>query len=139
MDAHRDPLVQINDFQLHDFIDDTNFDQFINLLHRENEHSFCNFDSDLINVYLADTQFLPLPANPFESNNAVVNVYDPTSTLSSFSCFDGKVKGGRGEEENDSSTATTNTTTKTTTRDNAKHKSKTDRSKTLISERRRRG
>ncbi|KAI9078246.1 hypothetical protein K1719_039748 [Acacia pycnantha] len=71
-------------------------------------------------------------------NNDAVNAYDPSSTLSSFSCFDGEVKGGRGEE-NDSSTATTSTTTETTMRDNAKHKSKTDRSKTLISERRRRG
>ncbi|KAK4286410.1 hypothetical protein QN277_002969 [Acacia crassicarpa] len=138
MDAHQDPLVQIDDFQLHDFIEDTNFDQFINLLRGENEHSFCNFDSDLINVCLADTQFLPLPANPFESNNAAANACDPSSTLSSFSCFDGEVKGGGGEE-NDSSTATTSATTETTTRDNAKHKSKTDRSKTLISERRRRG
>ncbi|XP_028756897.1 transcription factor FER-LIKE IRON DEFICIENCY-INDUCED TRANSCRIPTION FACTOR-like [Neltuma alba] len=137
MDAHQDPLMHINDFQLHDFIDDTNVDQFINLLRGENEHSFCNFDSDHINGYLADNQFPPFPANLFESN-AALNAYDPSSTLSSFSCFDGEVKGGRGEEENDSS-ATTTTTTETTTSANAKQKSKTDRSKTLISERRRRG
>ncbi|XP_054791702.1 transcription factor FER-LIKE IRON DEFICIENCY-INDUCED TRANSCRIPTION FACTOR-like [Prosopis cineraria] len=136
MDAHGDPLVHINDFQLHDFIDNTNFDQFINVLRGENEHSFCNFDSDVINGCLADNQFLPLPENPFEPH-AAVNVYDPSSTLSSFSCFDGEVTGGRGEEENDSS-ATTITTTETTSA-NAKQKPKTDRSKTLISERRRRG
>ncbi|KAF7823335.1 transcription factor FER-LIKE IRON DEFICIENCY-INDUCED TRANSCRIPTION FACTOR [Senna tora] len=143
MDVHHQDttssLMHINnDCELHDFIDDPNFDQFINLLRGDdNEDSICNFDSDLINGCLADNdQFLSFPnSNPiFECNNA----YDPSSTLSSFSCFDGEVKedDGGGEEEDDSS-ATTITTNETTTI--IKQKPKSDRSKTLISERNRRG
>ncbi|XP_027343943.1 transcription factor FER-LIKE IRON DEFICIENCY-INDUCED TRANSCRIPTION FACTOR [Abrus precatorius] len=134
MDVHQDTLAYINDFELHDYIEDPNFDQFINLIRGENEEAVCDFVSDLINDPFMDNQLLSCHANPFEQNdNNAVNVYDPSSTLSSFSCFDEVVK-GEGEEEHDGehSSATTTTT-------DAKPRLKTDRSKTLISERRRRG
>lgn len=138
MDVHQDNLVHINDFELHDFIENPNFDQFISLIRGEN---------DLINDCLVDNQFLSsCPGNPIfdqsQTNNNVVNyAYDPSSALSnSFSSFHGKLMGER-EEENDGvdSSATTTTTTTTTETANAKPRVKSDRSKTLISERRRRG
>ncbi|KAK7272183.1 hypothetical protein RJT34_28627 [Clitoria ternatea] len=138
MDVHQDTLAYINNFELHDFIDDPNFDQFINLIRGENEDAICDFGSDLINDCFVDNQLLSCPANPFDqNNNNVVNVYDPTSTFSSFSCFDGEFM-GKGEEEHDGHSSEITTTTATRTND-AKPRLKTDRSKTLISERRRRG
>ncbi|TKY48577.1 Transcription factor FER IRON DEFICIENCY-INDUCED TRANSCRIPTION FACTOR [Spatholobus suberectus] len=125
MDVHQDTLSYINDFELHDFVDDPNFDQFINLIRGENEDAICDFGSDL--------------ANSFDQiNNNAVDVYDPSSTFSSFSCFDGEVK-GEGEEEHDGEHSSGTTTTTTTKNANAKPKLKPDRSKTLVSERRRRG
>lgn len=146
MDVQQDTnLIHMNEFELHDFIDDPNFDQFINLLRGDNEDSICNFNADdLLNGCLADNQFLSFPATPiFECNNNAAaleyNACDPT--LSSFSCFDGEVKGGGGGEEENESSATTITTNENARHNggNAKQRAKTDRSKTLICERRRRG
>lgn len=138
MDLHQDTLIAMSDFELRDFTDNPNFDQFINLLRgdEKEDYSICNLDSDIIDGCFVDNQFPPFSSNPFEFNGA----YAPSSTMSSFSCFDGEVKGG--EEENDSSatTVTTNETTARGNNGNAKQRPKsTDRSKTLISERRRRG
>lgn len=150
MDIHQDSLVYMNDFELHDFIDDPNFDQFINLIRGENEDSICHFGTDLINDCFVDNNLLPCPAgntlfdhnNNTNNNNSsnAVNVYGiPSSTtISSFSCFDGGVK-GEGEEDNDGGVSSATTTTTTKTNADAKSRVKTDRSKTLISERRRRG
>ncbi|MCH84445.1 transcription factor FER-LIKE IRON DEFICIENCY-INDUCED transcription factor-like, partial [Trifolium medium] len=145
MDEHQNSLVYTNNFELHDFIDDPNFDQFIDLIRGENEDAICNFGSDLINDCFVDNnnhQLLLNPPNPLifnhNSNNYsnIVNVYDPSSsTIGSFSCYDGEVK-GEGENDGDDSSATTITTTAI---DDAKPRAKNDRSKTLISERRRRG
>ncbi|KAK7257654.1 hypothetical protein RIF29_31787 [Crotalaria pallida] len=147
MDIHQETLeAHINDFELHDFLDYPNFDQFIDLIRGEEneEDGICNFDSDLINGCFIDNPLLfSSPAeDPFDhrgtSSNALNNVYDrPTAstTLTSFSCFDGEVKLGGSEENEEYSTSATTTTT---TRANAKPMPKTDRSKTLISERRRR-
>ncbi|KAG4961221.1 transcription factor FER-LIKE IRON DEFICIENCY-INDUCED TRANSCRIPTION FACTOR [Glycine soja] len=143
MDVHEDTLKYMNDFELYDFVADSNFDQFINLIRGENEDANCDhFGSDLINDCFVNNQQQPLlsPANPFDqnnnnNNNDAVNVYDPSSTFSSFSCFDGELK-GEGEEENDGEHSSGTTTTKNA---DGKPKLKTDRSKTLISERRRRG
>nr|AFK38772.1 unknown [Lotus japonicus] len=143
MDAPQDTLGYINnDFELHDFIDDPNFDQFINLIRGENEDAICNFGSDFINdCFIDNNQLLPnhdgIPFGPSNNSN-FVNVYDPIS----FSCFDGVVK-GEGEENDggDSSTTTTTTTNSGSgsADDDAQPKAKSDRSKTLICERRRRG
>ncbi|GAU41249.1 hypothetical protein TSUD_97840, partial [Trifolium subterraneum] len=144
MDFYQENLAHINnDFELHDFIDDPNFDQFINLIRgEENEDTtICNFNSGLINPSFVDNSFLSFPLNPFDHNinNNSVTPFDPTSSLNSFTCFDGEAKGERGEEndgDNYSSPTTTNTTTASV---DTKPRSKTDRSKTLVSERRRRG
>ena len=40
MDAFGNPLKQSNDFELHDFIDDQNFDQFIDLIQEETKTPF---------------------------------------------------------------------------------------------------
>lgn len=142
--------MYVNNFELHDFIDNPNFDQFVNLIRGENEDSISNFGSNLINDFgstlindsFVDNQLLSCPTNPFDhqniiDDNNVVDFYDPSSTtISSFSYFDGEVKGeGEGEGENDGGDSSTTTTTTTTT----KPRVKTDRSKTLVSERRRRG
>ncbi|WVZ01315.1 hypothetical protein V8G54_027384 [Vigna mungo] len=145
MDAvHQDTQAYINDFELHDFVDNPNFDQFINLIRGENEDANCDFGSDLITDCFVNNQLLPCPVNPFDQNyNNAVNVYDQSSTFSSFSCFDGEMKGeGEGEreeEEEDHDGEHSSETTTTTKNDGSKPKLKNDRSKTLISERRRRG
>ena len=138
MDFHQDTLVNYNDFELHDFTDDPNFDQFINLIRGENEDAICNYGSDIINGCFLDNQLLPsCPANPFEyqTNNIAVNVCEPSPTLSSFSCFDRVVNGEREEEHEGEDSSATTTATETV---NAKPRLKTDRAKTLISERKRR-
>ncbi|KAL9322730.1 hypothetical protein ACSQ67_010783 [Phaseolus vulgaris] len=144
MDAiHQDTLAYINDFELYDFVDNPNFDQFINLIRGENEDANCDFGSDLITDSFVNNQLLPCPAYPFDqNNNNAVNVYDQSSTFSSFSCFDGNMKGEgerEEEEEHDGENSSETTTTTTTKNDDCKPKLKNDRSKTLISERRRRG
>ncbi|KAJ1376602.1 Myc-type, basic helix-loop-helix [Sesbania bispinosa] len=141
MDLHPETLVHINDFELHDFVDDANFDQFINSIRGENEDDICSFSSDLLNGCFVDNTFLSYPANPFDQcNSNSVNVYDPSSTLSSFSFFDEEEpKGESGEAEEGENSSETTTITTATTSVNTKSRPKTDRSKTLISERRRRG
>ncbi|KAG5080324.1 hypothetical protein JHK86_004389 [Glycine max] len=114
--------------------------KFINLIRGENEDAnYDHFGFDLINDCFVNNQQQPLssPTNPFDlnnnnNNNDVVNVYDPSSIFSFFSCFDGELK-GEGEEENDGEHSSGTATTKNA---DGKPKLKTDRSKTLISERR---
>ncbi|CAL5200694.1 unnamed protein product [Lathyrus oleraceus] len=137
----QDSLVYADNFELHDFIEDPNFDQFIDLIRGENEDGMCNFGSDLINDRFIDNhQPLSIPLIPLLDHNNnninnIVNVYDPSSsTIGSFACYDEEVK-GEGENDCDDSPATTTTTSI----DDAKSRAKTDRSKTLVSERRRRG
>ncbi|KAI4322328.1 hypothetical protein L6164_022033 [Bauhinia variegata] len=144
MEDSQETAMHINEFELHDFIDDPNFDQFINLIRGENENSICNLDSELINGCFLDNQLFSYPGNPLDYNavNLNGNVYDPGSTLSSFSCFEGEVKGGEGgeeEEENDGEEDSSATTNTASTSANTTPRRKADRSKTLISERRRRG
>lgn len=148
MDFYPETLANINnDYELHDFIDDPNFDQFINLIRgEENEDTtICNFNSDLImNQSFVDNSLLSFPSNPFDHNieNTITATFDPTSSLGSFSCFDGEAKEElrvENDGDNYSSPATTTTSiTTTTTSGDTKPKSKNDRSKTLVSERRRR-
>ncbi|KAE9585782.1 hypothetical protein Lal_00010104 [Lupinus albus] len=141
MNFHQDNLMHFNDFDLHEFIDDPNSYQFINSIQVENDDPISNFDSnELINdCFFDNNQFQPYPLEKpmFEdhTNNNVVNVYDPSSsTLNSFSCFyDDNIKGD-GEEANDGVDSSATGTTI-----DPESMLKTDRSKTLISERRRRG
>uniref|UniRef100_A0A6N2L905 BHLH domain-containing protein n=1 Tax=Salix viminalis TaxID=40686 RepID=A0A6N2L905_SALVM len=145
MDRMDDPTgkpVQTNNYQfeLHDFIDEANFDQYIDLIRGENE--ITGFDCDLINGFLADDPFGPATGDKFDcdlvsyvpphASSAVEQ--DPNCFPVALPSFDGDM--GLGAEEDtdeDDSSGTTTTTTATT------KKTKTDRSRTLISERRRRG
>ncbi|KAJ6715701.1 TRANSCRIPTION FACTOR SCREAM2-RELATED [Salix koriyanagi] len=145
MDRMDDPTgkpVQTSNYQfeLHDFIDEANFDQYIDLIRGENESS--GFDCDLINGFLADDQFGPATGDKFDSDlvsyvpahTSSAVEQDPNWVPVALPSFDGDM--GLGAEEDtdeDDSSGTTTTTTATT------KKTKTDRSRTLISERRRRG
>ncbi|CAL0332308.1 unnamed protein product [Lupinus luteus] len=141
MDFHQDNLVHFSDFELHEFIDDPNSYQFINSIQVENEDPINNFGSNGLvhNDCFFDNQFQSYIEKPIfddHINSNVVNVYDPSSTLNPLSCFYDKIKGD-GEEGNDAMDSSATTTTETTM--DPKSKLKSDRSKTLISERRRRG
>jgi len=139
---HQETLLHIDDFELQDFVEDPNLDQLINFIRLEKKDAICDFNSELINEAFNDNSLLPHPATPYDQCNInAVNVYDSNS----FSCFDGEAKREAEKEEDDMehSSATTSTTTTTTTTTPtkslvAKSKPKSDRSKTLISERRRR-
>ncbi|KAH7561124.1 hypothetical protein JRO89_XS10G0177200 [Xanthoceras sorbifolium] len=138
------PLMQTNDFQvqLHDFIDHPNFDQFVDLIRGENEDTFGCLDHDLINGFPVDNhQFGSAPLDVFALNEtSCTMVSDLNFVLNSMpSTLHGDTKEMEEEEEDneedeDDSSGTTIRTTTTNGR-----KTKTDRAKTLISERRRRG
>ncbi|KAH7561123.1 hypothetical protein JRO89_XS10G0177100 [Xanthoceras sorbifolium] len=138
------PLMQTNDFQiqLHDFIDHPNFDQFVDLIRGENEDTFGCLDHDLINGFPVDNhQFGSAPLDVFSLNEtSCTMVSDLNFVLNSMpSTLHGDIKEMEEEEEDndedeDDSSGTTTRTTTTNGR-----KTKTDRAKTLISERRRRG
>ncbi|CAL0324201.1 unnamed protein product [Lupinus luteus] len=141
MDA-MDNLMHINDHdELHGVIDNLNFDQFINSIRGENEDLICNFGSDLNNDCFIDNQFQSFAGNPIFDYQTNDNAHDPilSSTLSSLSYFNGKLMGEGEEEENDGVESSSAAKTTMGTTANTKSKQKTDRSKTLISERRRRG
>lgn len=137
MDEFGNPLT------LRDFIDDPNFDQFIDLIRGENEDPVGNFDCDLINGCVADTQFIGSTQDEvfdhhFIGTAAGAMVSDDLTFVlnSSFPNLNGDMKAELQEEGNngDDSSGTTRTTTTTSTRNK-----KADRSRTLVSERKRRG
>ena len=142
MDASRNypPLELPNNFQLHDFIDDPNFDQFIDLIRGENEDVVAGFDYDLINGCFVDKQISSTPGDAFGFDATSAMVPDPNYIFDALSSFDGEImKNGEednNDEEENSSGATTTTTSTTAT---ATKKAKVDRSRTLIIEQRRRG
>ncbi|KAJ9178046.1 hypothetical protein P3X46_009964 [Hevea brasiliensis] len=123
-----------NDFELHDFIDEANFDQFIDLIRGDNEdHQItAGFDSELINGLLVDNQFgNPTQEDVFDFSAMVPDQnFIPNITLPNFEADMKEIEEDNDGEEDSSGTITTTTTTR---------KTKTDRSRTLISERRRRG
>ncbi|KAL5832775.1 hypothetical protein ACOSQ3_016449 [Xanthoceras sorbifolium] len=138
------PLMQTNDFQvqLHDFIDHPNFDQFVDLIRGENEDTFGCLDHDLINGFPIDNhQFGLAPLDVFALNETnCTMVSDLNFVLNSMpSTLHGDTKEMEEEEEdNDEDEDDSSGTTIRTTTTNGR-KTKTDRAKTLISERRRRG
>lgn len=92
---HQDTEMNMNEFEVHDFIDEPNFDQFINLIRGDNEDPLLSaFDPipDLINGCFP----------PFDYSNTALCVNDPipNSALSSVSCFDGETEADH-QEEND--------------------------------------
>jgi hypothetical protein len=131
MDASGNSLVHMNDFELHDFVDESNFTRCIDLIRGEGGDPVVNFDTSLINGCFVDTQFDPIPGDIYNFN-ATTMVSDPNSVFDSLPNFGGEDEDI--DEEDSSATTTTTTTTTTPTK-----KAKVDRSRTLISERRRRG
>lgn len=136
MDEFGNPLTLL------DFIDDPNFDQFIDLIRGENEDPLASFDCDLINGCFADNQFIGSTQNDvfghFNGTAAGTMVSDDLTFVlnSSFPDLDGDMKGEHREEDNngDDSSGATRTATTASTRNK-----KADRSRTLVSERKRRG
>ncbi|CAA3005247.1 transcription factor FER-LIKE IRON DEFICIENCY-INDUCED TRANSCRIPTION FACTOR [Olea europaea subsp. europaea] len=129
--ASQFPFQNATDFGLIDFLEEANFDQFIELVRGENEDPIVNFsqnyDYDLhIAGCLAENQFAPAPVELFDFDIATNPNLD--YAIDSFPQDTKAVEEDNDEEE---SSATTTTPTKRNT--------KVDRSRTLISERRRRG
>lgn len=135
-DVSGHPLIHSVDYELHDFIANSNFDQFIDLIRGDHEDQTSGLGFDLINGLLVDNQFGPTTVgdgfgfnDPYTSTTMVPDPnYVPIG-------FEEEMKGGEEDIDDDDSSGTTTTTTTTTTT----QKTKTDRSRTLISERRRRG
>lgn len=131
-----------NNFELQDFIGDATFDEsFIDLIRGENEDPVASFDcDDLVNGCFIDNAQL-VGQNPdgimFGFDGTVAQLSDPASASLDITLpyYDGDLvfednENGDGE---DSSATTTTTTT------NGGKRPKVDRSRTLVSERRRRG
>lgn len=142
MDRMDDPTgnslaVETNyQFQLHDFIDEANFDRYIDLIRGENE--ITAFDCDLINGFLVDNQFGLSTGDKFDcdlinhvpTHTSSAMEQDPNYVPFALPSFDGDMGLGAEEDTDEEDSSGTTTTTK---------KTKKDRSRTLISERRRRG
>lgn len=137
MDASAYPMMQNKDFELHDFIEDPNIDQFIDLIQGENEIPEPSFGCKFISECLVDNQIRSVGEDMFGFNGAGTLASDLAFVHnSSLSGLNGDANEGVQEEDNDgddSSGRARTTTTKCT------KKPKVDRSRTLISERRRRG
>lgn len=141
MDAFGNPVMQSNDFELHGFIDD----QFIDLIRGENEDFDPTFDCRVISGCCDDSSTIPdghlFDFNIAEStemsdlHNFVLN----SSTMSSL-IIGGDVKefDHHCDEDKDGNDASGATRT-TTIIDASSKKPKGDRSRTLISEQKRRG
>ncbi|KAB2028281.1 hypothetical protein ERO13_D05G088200v2 [Gossypium hirsutum] len=145
MDASRNyPLQFPNQFELYDFIDDPNFDQFIDLIRGESEDAGVGYDCDLLNgSFVEDKQISSTPGDTFCLDASTTIVPDSNYVFDPFpSTFYGEMmKDGEddNDEENSSGTTTATATATTPTTPTATKKPRVDRSRTLISERRRRG
>lgn len=137
MDVSGDFYLQSNEYQLLDFVDDPNFNQFIDLIRGETDQSLGILDHDLVNGFNTDNQL---------SSASVVDMFCPNGTESTMvsdldfvldsmpTTLDGNHNGMEDELNHEDDSSVAGMTVRTTGR-----KTKTDRSKTLISERRRRG
>ncbi|XP_062011289.1 transcription factor FER-LIKE IRON DEFICIENCY-INDUCED TRANSCRIPTION FACTOR-like [Rosa rugosa] len=133
----------INDFELQDFIDDANFDQFIDLIRGENEDpAAAHFHCDHISGsgFVIDNQFGPTTPGSgfFGLDHSTTGVSNPAPFLTTLPHFDREINDS-GEEDNDADSCGTTTTTTTNTTATTTKKQKVDRSRTLVSERKRRG
>lgn len=145
MDGAANPMLHFNGLELHDFIDSANFDQYINLIRGQTDDhenpavqfGNCTIDDhhDLMNSCLVDNQFGPGDLFGFSGVISTAGQSDPNSMLNTLANCDGEMKGEEdqeGENHDVEDSSATNITTKT-------NRQKLDRSRTLISERRRRG
>lgn len=120
-------------FELQDFIHGDNLDQYVNLIRGGNENSiFNNFDLDFMNGCLVENRLDPSPEFIVDSN-MLMNNSDPNSLFSTLESFNGIMKEVENEDEDEDDTSVENSSFTTS------KKPKVDRSRTLISERRRRG
>ncbi|KAF5197576.1 Transcription factor fer-like iron deficiency-induced transcription factor [Thalictrum thalictroides] len=128
-------VQEVNDFALHDFINDSNFDQFIDLIRGENVIPMINYvpnyddghDELMFGGEIIDSQFFPpAPENVFNSSPPEPNLF-----LSSLPAFSGDIDIGDGDNDNDEDDSSANTTAPSKA-------ARGDRSRTLVSERRRR-
>ncbi|KAB1200871.1 Transcription factor FER-LIKE IRON DEFICIENCY-INDUCED TRANSCRIPTION FACTOR [Morella rubra] len=133
MDSSGNPLVHINDFELNDFVDEANFSHCIDLIRGETADQVVHFDADLINGCFVDNQFGPAPGDIYDYNANMVS--DPNSMFNTLPTFGGELKDGEDLDDIDGEDSSATTTTNTT----PSKRGKVDRSRTLISERRRRG
>ncbi|KAK2988544.1 hypothetical protein RJ640_022495 [Escallonia rubra] len=128
-DSSGNSMGHANDFSLHDFIDEANFEQFISLIRGDGADP--NYDCEHINGCWVDNQFGPTLEHQFEFNTTTVS--DPNSIF--VNSLAGDIKERSEEHDAEESSATMTTTGTTTT----KRSTKGDRARTLVSERRRRG
>lgn len=129
MDNVNIPLGNDRDFGLIDFMDEENFEQFIDLIRGENEQPvsamFCqNYDFEDISGCLGDAA--AAGQGFFDYNDNVANYMLSSSNVS------GDVVNILPTGENDAGEVSSETTP-------AKKSTKADRSKTLVCERKRRG
>ncbi|GLT58662.1 hypothetical protein SLA2020_315330 [Shorea laevis] len=142
MDAYAltaSPLLLTNDFAMHDFIEHPNFDQFVDLIRGESENCYAGSNFSLINNIgcCVDKQIAAaMPGGDMFDYHAAEGsmVPDTNYIFNTMASFNGEMNG---EEEDDEEDESSETTTRTTTAETKKKK--VDRSKTLISERKRRG
>ncbi|KAK8513302.1 hypothetical protein V6N13_002049 [Hibiscus sabdariffa] len=135
MDASKNyPQHLPNQFELYDFIDDPDFDQFIDLIRGETEDAIAGYDNGLIDgSFVGDRQISAIPGDTFRFDASSTIVSDPNSVFDPLEGFYGEMFKD-GEEYNDEEHSSVTTTATATTK-----KARVDRSRTLISERRRRG
>ncbi|KAI6685208.1 hypothetical protein NL676_031121 [Syzygium grande] len=127
-----------SDFELPYFIEGDNFDQMIDLIRGESVHpiSKLGYESDLLDGVVSGGQVMPTAGNAFG--------YDHTSSINCDFVLDslpilGEEVKDYLEDENDGEDSSGTTTTTTAMDTTPTKRTKTDRSRTLISERRRRG
>ncbi|KAL4332719.1 hypothetical protein GQ457_07G042350 [Hibiscus cannabinus] len=142
MDASKNyPLHLPNQLELYDFIDDPDFDQFIDLIRGETEDAIAGYDNGLMDgSFVGDRQIGAIPGDTFRFDASSTIVSDPNSVFDPLEGFYGEMfKDGEEYNDEEHSSATTTTTATATTSTTTTKKARVDRSRTLISERRRRG
>lgn len=142
MDGRVNALSNLNDLELHDFLVDPNFDQFINLIRGDHqtidENPVLDFDLGPLQsspCFIDENQFFPTPVDDLFDELPDLD----SNVAESFRSFDGENVRAGGEEEEEEDYNDGDDSSATTTNNDGSRKTKTDRSRTLISERRRRG
>ncbi|KAK3443875.1 hypothetical protein EUGRSUZ_B03931 [Eucalyptus grandis] len=137
IDHSKNLLMNSDDFEPPYFIEGDNFNQMINLIQGESVHPIMKlgFESALLDGVMSGGQVMPTAGNAFG--------YGRTSSINCDFVLDSLPSLGRDvmenlEDENDEEDSS-GTTTTTATATTPTKRTKTDRSRTLISERRRRG
>ncbi|MCE5167382.1 hypothetical protein HAX54_051758, partial [Datura stramonium] len=131
----------VNDVGLINFMDEANFEQFIELIRGENSDPIVKLCPNYDCFQLDDVQFEPTPMDIFDWN--ATNMCDP---ISMYTSLPGEIKLHEDEDEDEDEDEEDNdcgessaTTTRVTPPTPTKKSTRIDRSRTLISERKRRG